>query len=69
MSVNVILGTGQDLCFFDRLRPFLEVFSEGQVKIRLKSQILKLNLDEKGVYFHQFLLRNLMMSFVFSSDL
>ena len=46
------------------MRPLLEVFSEAQVK---KGQIFKfVNMDKKGAYLDQFLLRNLIVSFVFT---
>ena len=52
--------------YVSRLRPFLEVFSEGQVK---KGQIFKfINVDKKGIHLDQFWLRNLMVSFVFAYD-
>ena len=48
---------------------FLEVFSEGQVKVRSKDQIFKfINVDNKGVYLDLFWLRNIMVSFVFAYD-
>ena len=58
------------LRYFGRLRPFSEVFSEGQAKVRSKKgQIFKfINVDKKGINLDQFRLRNLMVSFVFAYD-
>ena len=40
----------------------------GQVQVK-KGQIFKfINVDKKGIYLDQFLLRNLMVSFVFAFD-
>ena len=54
---------------FGRLRPFLEVFSEGQVKVRLKRSNFQIyKCGQKVIYHDQFKLRNLMVSFVFTYD-
>ena len=51
------------------MRPLLDVFSEGKVKVRLKGTFFKfINVDKKGAYLDQFLLRNLVVSFVFTYD-
>ena len=51
--------------WFGRIRPFLEVFSEGQVKVRSKRSNFQIGKGGKSAYLDQFLLRNPMVSFVF----
>ena len=58
----VTLGWSSEALF----RSFQRRSGQGQVK---KGQFFNfINVDKKGIYLHQFWLRNLMVSFVFAYD-